>query len=90
MASLSVDLPADVKKEAVKTSGVVRCDKQVEVVLRNSKINGTGVQKPAAQWQEPVFVHAWLGSRKSQSHGNCYFSTTHRLDNLLIALRIGF
>ena len=38
MASLSVDLPADVKKEAVKTSGVVRCDKQVEVVLRNSKI----------------------------------------------------
>ena len=43
---MRVGLPADVKEKAVKTSGVVRFDNKVEVLL---KMTGTTVQEPAAQ-----------------------------------------
>ena len=43
---MRVELPADVKEEAVKTSGVVKCYSKVEVLL---KIDRTAVQEPAAQ-----------------------------------------
>ena len=71
---MRVGLPADVKEEAVKTSGVVRFDNKVEVLL---KITGTTVQEPAAQKLVTVFIYAWLGSEESQSHGNCYSMPTH-------------
>ena len=51
----------------MKTSGVVRFDNKV----------GTAVQDPAAQKLVAVFIHAWLGSEESQSHGNCYSMPTH-------------
>ena len=43
---MRVDILADVKEEAMKTSGVVRFDNRVEVLL---KMNGTTMQEPAAQ-----------------------------------------
>ena len=71
---MRVGLPSDVKEEAVKTSGVVRFDNKVEVLL---KMTGTAVQEPAAQKLVTVFIYAWLGSEESQSHGNCYSMPAH-------------
>ena len=70
---MRVGLPADVKEEAVKTSGVVRFYNKVEVLLKMT------LQEPAAQKLVTVFIYAWLGLEESQSHGNiyCYSMPTH-------------